>query len=280
MSSTVAESSAPDLGAREIGRLALIAERETGIIIDHNRPDFISSRLNRRIAALGLEDYRQYCDLLETPESSELRQFAEALTTHTTSFFREKPQYDWLVAEGLEALLATGAGIERDIVVWSAACSTGQELYTTAMVLAEHPRPLRFKGIGTDLSQKIIRQAERAVYTLDDIEGIPVDLRRRYILASKRDGDIFRIVPDIRRRCEWRAANLLRSNTFSAIDADIAFLRNVLIYFDKATQSEVLENVISKLRAGGILFTGHAETAEARRHTRLQAVRPSIYRKL
>ena len=271
-----------EIGQREIARIARVAERESGIVVDPSRPDFLVSRLGARLHALNFKGFQEYCDLLEAPSSEELRPFVEALTTHTTSFFRESPQYKWLSDIGLASLICSGAGIQRDLVVWSAACSTGQELFTAMMVLDDYrlstEKALRFRGVGTDLSARIVRQAERAVYSAEDIDTIPLELRRRYLLSSRSNETVVRIVPELRRRCAWRTANLLRSHSFNQIDADIVFIRNVLIYFDRETQAEVLSNVLARLRPGGVLLTGHAETSEARR-LGLETLRPSIYRK-
>ena len=190
-------------------------------------------------------------------------------------------QYDWLRDAGLPALQTRGAGIRRDLVIWSAACSTGQELYSAMMTAASlgdrEDVDLRLRGVGTDLSTRVLRSC-RAIYPAEETADIPIDLRRRFLLSAADGSGQVRIVPDLRRRCRWIRANLASAGDMPAITADVALLRNVLIYFDAATRDRVLRNVIGRIGPGGYLLTGHAETIDPRRYD-LTPVRPSIYGK-
>ncbi len=277
------ERQASSLSDRDLSRLTVIADREAGIELKADKADFLVARVSRLVDLAGVTSFSDYCDLLESPAGrAHLRAFVEAITTHTTSFFRERGQFDWLLGDGFRALWDDGAGHGRDLVFWSAACSTGQELYT-AMICAQQAadttyQSMRYRGIGTDISAKVVAQAERGVYLDADIAGIPRERRPSCLLSSKSGDGRVRIVPDLRRRTEWRTANLTRSGTLSNIEADVAFLRNVLIYFDEDTQLLVARNVLSRIRPGGYLLTGHSETAHARA-LNLTVIRPTIYRK-
>lgn len=267
----------------EIGALARIVHREAGIVISPQKTDFMMARLNRRLTELGLSDFTAYCALIDSPDGvEERRRFVESLTTHTTSFFREGAQYDWLTATGLPALIEAGAGRARDLVIWSAACSIGSELYsaliTTALVADGIPGGLRYRGLGTDISRPVLETAARAIYQADEAAGIPRPLRPRFLLSAKDGGDRVRIAPEIRRRADWRLLNLAQRGGQIDVTVDVVFLRNVLIYFDAPTRAQVLGNVLDRLRPGGFLLTGHSETSEARL-SGLTVIKPSIYRK-
>lgn len=262
--------------------MALIADKEAGIELGADKADFLASRLTKLIAQEGIDGYRGLCDALEQGQSVDLvRKFVEAITTHTTSFFRERGHFDWLWEKGFDELWDNGAGKSRDLVIWSAASSTGQELYS-AMICAQHAAQsfpgFRYRGVGTDISSKVVAQARQGIYSKPDIVGIPQELRRHSLLSSRSDDGRYRIVPDLRRRTDFRIASLTKAGSLANIDADIAFLRNVLIYFDEETQIAVTRNVLSRLRPGGILMTGHSETGHVR-SLDLTVIKPTIYRK-
>ncbi len=266
-----------------IARMSAIAARESGISLGPEKADFLVARLGRIVEQISNGSFNDYCTIIENASNNiEIRQFLEAITTHTTSFFRESGQYEWLDQAGFEMLWGNRIGSKRELVVWSAACSTGQELYT-AMLQAKSSAigslaGLRVKGVGTDLSRSVVATAGRAIYDTTEISGIPVNLRREYLLTSKSNPNVHRISQEIRSMTEWRVGNLTQSSTLTGIEADIVFLRNVLIYFDDETQATVLKNVLSRVRPGGFLLTGHSETARVRTMG-LTVVRPTIYRK-
>lgn len=266
-----------------IARMSAIAARESGINLGPEKADFLVARLGRIVEKMSNGNFSEYCSVIENRNNTtEIRQFLEAITTHTTSFFRENGQYEWLDEAGFDILWSNRTGSKRELVVWSAACSTGQELYTAMLQARSSAKgslaSLRVKGIGTDLSRSVVASAGRAIYDTTEISGIPLHLRREYLLTSKSNPNIHRISQDIRSMTEWRVGNLTQSNTLTGIEADIVFLRNVLIYFDDETQATVLKNVLSRVRPGGFLLTGHSETARVRTMG-LTVVRPTIYRK-
>ncbi|WP_299822361.1 protein-glutamate O-methyltransferase CheR [uncultured Jannaschia sp.] len=272
----------PSLRPDDIRQLVALARAVTGITLSESKTDFLMGRLGRRLAARGLTSYADYCRLL-TNDATERVAFGEALTTHTTSFFREKAQYDWLLAEGLPELDGSGRLKGRDLVIWSAACSTGQEGYSALMVAHQARdrgmRTINPRLIGTDISRPVVGHARQAVYSRAETDGIPPALRPRFLLSSKTANDVHRIVPELREQSSWRTANLLTGEGLDGIAADVVFLRNVLIYFDAEIRGRVIDAVYRRLRTGGFLMTGHTEASHARRDG-LELVRPSIYRKI
>lgn len=265
-------STAPLLEPEMARSLMEIARGASGVALGPAKLDFVRGRLAPRLTALGCRDYHSYLRLLSGPDGPVERQhLIEALATHTTSFFRERRHFDWLQEHGLPRLATAGAGLERDLVIWSAACSTGAELWSAAMVVdafeAEGGRRLRWQGIGSDISERILRHAGNAVFTEDEIEGIPAHLLRRYLMRSRpatcaRGAPVpprYKIVPELRTRCRLVQLNLLDLDAAPVFDADIVLLRNVLIYFSPDDQRAVVAAVARRIRPGGLLLTGHAE---------------------
>lgn len=272
----------PQPTREDVADLVALARTYAGLTLSESKIEFVAGRLGRRLAAHGLPDYAAYRRLLRS-DPAERATFTEALTTHTTSFFRERAQYDWLLEDGLPELHASGALSGRELVVWSAACSSGQEGYTALMVAALAREKglwdLAARLVGTDISRAVLRLAAQAVYSTQEVEGIPRDVRPKFLLSSRSGDGRHRIVPDLRRRASWRQANLAEAQGLHGIAADVVFLRNVLIYFDEEMREAVMANVVERLRPGGFLLIGHTEAQQGRRDG-LEMIRPSIYRRV
>ena len=264
-----------------------LALKVSRINIDPGKADFLQLRLSRRVRALNLDGFEAYECLLKSSEGrKELRSFIEALTTHTTSFFRERHQYDWLESSGIEMLSKDGAGFDRPLVIWSAACSTGAELWSAAMVFADQAGKSggirRFSLLGSDISHAILKKAKGGTYTEDEISGLSPERRQRYLMRSRqffadKGSHFYRIVPELRNMANFFSANLTEHETLPPIVADVVFLRNVLIYFRPDMQAQAIEGVVAKMHPGAVLLTGHAEAIPS--HPLLKAIGPSIYRK-
>ncbi len=280
-----AAPSGPPLSPEAAAAISALVERCAGLHLDPAKTDFITFRVGRRLRELGLADYHTYLGRLEADASgAELRHLVEALTTHTTSFFREAHQYAWLDETGLDMLARTARGPLR---VWSAAASIGAELWSTAILLAERAArgqgPTRWELLGTDVSARVLARAERAIYTEEEIAGLSQGRRARHLMRARRFTDaggrpLWRVVPELRAQARFVRANLQELDTLPDFAADVVFLRNVLIYFAPETRARVVDGVARRLRPGGILFTGHAEAIGE--HPALAPLRPSIYRKV
>jgi chemotaxis protein methyltransferase CheR len=265
--------------------ISALVERGAGLHLDPAKTDFIAFRVGRRLRELGLSDFDAYLARVEADASgAEVRHLVEALTTHTTSFFREAHQYRWLDETGLDMLAETARGPLR---VWSAAASIGAELWSAAMLLAERAGrgrgPTRWELLGTDVSARVLARAKRAVYTEEETAGLSPERRTRHLMRARRLTDasgrpLWRVVPELRAQARFAQANLQDLGDLPDFAADVAFLRNVLIYFAPEAQARVVDGVARRLRPGGILFTGHAEAIG--QHPALEPLRPSIYRKV
>jgi len=248
-------------------RLASFIEDYSGIKMPPSKVTMLEGRLRHRARCTGATSLADYCHMLFDDDGlqAEAVHLIDAVTTNKTDFFREPEHFRILVRQALPTLLADRhAGAQAQVKLWSAACSTGAEPYTLAMVLAEwrqHRPGQRFAILGTDLSTEVLATARRAVYPESMVAAIPPELRYRYLLRSRdRSQRLVRIVPELRSWLSFGRLNLMDADYPVDRDYDVIFCRNVLIYFDKPTQHAVLERLCGHLRPGGYLFLGHSES--------------------
>jgi chemotaxis protein methyltransferase CheR len=281
--STVPPWSQASLGMREFAWLADLVRESSGIALSPAKRTMLEGRLRRRLKMLGLESFGDYVGLLQDPEARtiELQALVDAVATNQTAFFREPAHFDYLAGEGLQRLLSEAQG--RPLRAWSAACSTGEEPYTLAMVLVEAEPALLSGGLailGTDISLTVLRKAARAIYRAADIEAVPRHLRARHFMRSRDpDLDLVRVVPELRRLVRFGHINLTDRTYHLGEPQDLILCRNVLIYFEPAMQRHILAQLCRHLRPGGILCLGHADTTSAV-ELPLRLLRANIYERL
>ena len=258
----------------------------TGINLPPGKVPMIEQRLRRRVLAHELPDTEAYLrKLLEGAlKEDELRIVIDLITTNTTSFFRESDHFTYLRDHILPEHLTKSAPNRARLKVWSAASSEGAEAFTIAMVLAEAQRSGRafdWAVLGTDISIRILEKAQSAVYDVDQLQTVPSDLARRYFLYSDDPALArkARVIPDLRRRVQFRRLNLMDKTYPVDRDVNVIFLRNVLIYFEPADQLRVIERMVGHLVSGGCLFVGHSESMVVR-HPLLAQIAPAVYRKV
>jgi chemotaxis protein methyltransferase CheR len=272
---------------REFEMLSAFIYEHCGIRYPSGKRVTLEARLRKRLRALSLDSFAEYCSRIIGPAASrdEIVRMIDEVTTNRTDFFREPAHFDFLLREVLprmtEAGVGTGVGAHRELIVWSAACSTGEEVYTLAMVLADAadrgPR-VRFSILGTDISTEVLGIARRAVYDEKLIEPVPPAMRRRYLLQSRdRESGLVRIVPELRACARFANLNLLAPFTMRGAP-HVIFCRNVLIYFDRPTQKRVLDRLCHLLAPGGYLFLGHSDSITGL-DLPLGPCVPSVYRK-
>jgi chemotaxis protein methyltransferase CheR len=257
------QSIADQLSNKNFDRLAELIQGYSGIKMPSNKRTMLEGRLRRRIRALDLATLNDYCRYLfdDNGMESEVVHLIDAVTTNKTEFFREPAHFQFLQANALPALARAG---RKTIKAWSAACSTGAEPYTLAMVLEEHyvaNRRQDYSILCTDLCTQVLAQAVAGVFPEAMIDPVAVDLRRRYVMRARdaQRGQV-RIVPKLRSKLAFARLNLMDETYPVADDMDLIFCRNILIYFDKPTQSKVLSRLCGHLRPGGYLFLGHSES--------------------
>jgi chemotaxis protein methyltransferase CheR len=269
----------PGLSRKDFECLANLIQERTGIHLPPAKRTLLESRLGKRVRELGLS-FGGYCQrILDQRDPEELIELIDRVTTNKTDFYREPAHFELLQDQILPALHR--AGPSRELRVWSAACSTGEEPYTLAMVLAEAATRLpglRFRVLATDLSTRVLRHAELAQYTEEQVKPLPLGLRRRWLLRSVDDPDVVRVRRTLRNHVELRRLNLLDADYALGRPQDLVFCRNVLIYFSRALQLEVVRRLADVLSPDGYLFLGHSESLPARELS-LEQIAPTVYRR-
>lgn len=254
----------PDtLGDRDFDRLSALINRVAGIKMPRNKVLMLEGRLRRRVRAKGLATIAQYCNWLFTGNNldGEIVYLINAVTTNKTDFFREPRHFDFLVDSVLPDLAAKG---RASIRAWSAACSTGAEPYTMAMLLDAFARDSQgphFGILATDLDTEVLEIARRGVFPGEMVRPVPPVLRQRYVLQALGAGRTeVRMAPSLRSAIGFARLNLMDERYPVGEPMDLIFCRNVLIYFDRPTQERVVRRLVSCLRPGGYLFLGHSES--------------------
>lgn len=256
-----------------------------GIKMPDVKKTMLQSRLQKRLRMLGLgsyEDYYAYVFSVQGRET-ELSHMVDAVTTNKTDFFREPLHFKYLVETALPGVMAAGRAVDqRYFRFWSAGCSTGAEPYTLAMVLSEFAEKrgaFRYTILGTDISQRVLKEAVTGVYEAQMTDPVPGEMRKKYLLRSKDPRkNIVRIAPEIRAMVKFRQLNFMNEEYNLGQTMDVAFCRNVLIYFDRPTQERVVNRICRYLHPGGYLFVGHSETLNGL-DVPLTQVKATIYRK-
>lgn len=255
------------ISADSFERMADYVTQELGIRMPESKVSLIQSRLFRRVRELELGSLNEYCDYLFSKEGSvsEPEYFLNAITTNKTDFFREPQHFEYLTRVALPELVRSAyTSHAGGLSVWSAACSSGEEPYTLAMVLSEYAagRPgFSFRILATDFSTKVLDQAKDGIYTRQQVEPVPPELRRKYLLYGRgNQHSLVRIKPALREAVSFHHLNFMAADYGVQEMFDIVFCRNVLIYFDRPTQQAVIAKLCRNLNPGGYLFISHSES--------------------
>jgi chemotaxis protein methyltransferase CheR len=228
-----------------------------GIALAEHKENMVYNRLARRLRSTGIRSFGEYLDLVEQPDSEERGQFVNALTTNLTSFFREGHHFEMLATyAAARRRAAPGGGRLR---VWSSACSTGEEPYSAAIVLREAECPAEI--VATDIDTEVLRRAQRGNYALDAVDSVSAERLRRFFLKGigPNEGRIM-VRPELQAMVRFSACNLQGDNWPTGELFDVIFCRNVMIYFSRESQRQVLDRFIRVLRPGGLLCVGHSES--------------------
>jgi len=267
------------LSDREFKFLTELVYERTGIVLGENKRNLLYSRLARRLRALGLSSFKEYCSLLETPAADdELPHMVNAVTTNLTKFFREDHHFEHLRKAVLPSLFDAARRGAR-IRFWSAGCSSGQEPFSIAMTLRDMvPDIARWdcRILATDLDSNMIARCESGRYNEREVESIPSALRNAH-LQKDADGS-FLFSAEIRRLITFRQLNLLERWPMKG-PFDVVFFRNVLIYFDIETQRAILDRMHGLIADDGLLYAGHSENL-TRVTDRFSLIGQTIYRKV
>jgi len=259
------------LAPGEFAKIRELAYRTFGLDLRQGKEELVSARLGRLVREggfRGFDDY--YRHVLGDRTGEALAGLIDALATNHTSFLREPDHFDFLRQQVLPAL----AGRER-VELWSAACSTGEEVWTLACLLNDVLPSRTIRITATDISRKALRFAERAVYPPGRCQGIPAAWLSRYFIQDAAEA--YTVCPRVRAQASFRRLNLVEGFSWPRL-FPVIFCRNVMIYFDRQTQEHLVGRLAACLEPGGYLFVGHAESLIRASHP-LDYVKPAIYRR-
>jgi chemotaxis protein methyltransferase CheR len=235
----------------------------TGIHLSDQKRELVYGRLSRRLRALGLHTFREYRELLERSPDSELVHFRNAVTTNLTFFFREGHHFQYLRDAAIE-LVTSRPPSRRRLRIWSAACSSGEEPYSIAMTLGEafgeQLKEWDVRILATDIDTEMLDRAQAGVYGAKRVPELSAArLERFFTRTANSSGAAYAIKEDLRRLILFKQLNLMEAFPMKG-PLDVIFCRNVIIYFDKATQRELFKRIARLQPAGALLFLGHSET--------------------
>jgi chemotaxis protein methyltransferase CheR len=258
------------------------------LVYDHSRislgPDkreLVAARLGKRLRATNAPSPEAYCALLKAPGAEEeLGNLIDAISTNHTFFFREQAHFDFLRETVIpEVATRRSTGRSPHLRVWSAACSSGEEPYSIAMTLADSRPALPWRIEATDISHRILQRAAAGIYAAEAVERMPAATRKAHFQRGygPREG-YYRVHPTLSEGVSFTHLNLLEGEPPFTEPFQVIFCRNVMIYFDRSTQEELVGRLARRLVPGGYLLVGHSESLTHIRHG-LRTVRPATYQK-
>lgn len=271
----------PRMTDADFSKFSKLIKEEFGIKMPPSKKTMLEARLQKRLRALGFSSHSEYCDFLFSPGGfeKELTQLIDVVTTNTTDFFREPKHFELLLSTVLPDLCQRNS---RPVKLWSAGCSSGEEPYTLCMVLNEFTERnpnFKYSLMATDISTDILRKAMNAVYPMSKVDVVPMAMKKKYLLKSKdKAKPLVRVAPELRRKVDFKRLNFMEPFPFKD-QKDIIFCRNVVIYFDRATQYMLFKKFCATLTKGGYLFIGHSESISGM-ELPVRQIAPTVYQKV
>jgi chemotaxis protein methyltransferase CheR len=280
----------PELTDAEYQTIANFVHKQSGINLLDGKKELVRARLSKRIGQLNFKDFKTYFKyVMSDTTGDEMVFLLDALATNLTSFWREPQHFEFMSREFLPELekrrRRPGGGGPR-LRIWSAACSSGEEPYTIAMIVLDKSPYFAnggdFRILATDLSTKVLNIAKRGQYGPEAVKNIPPQTLRSHLTRvpsdKPRGGDMWRVNENVRRLISFRRFNLMDPLPLKH-PMDLIFCRNVMIYFDRETIAALISKFYKILEVGGYLFIGHSESLSGLKHN-FKYVAPCIYRKV
>jgi chemotaxis protein methyltransferase CheR len=260
-----------------------LIHQETGIWLGDSKVALLCGRLSRRLRTLGISELDEYYDLVTQPDREEERvQMIDAITTNETRFFRDPRHFELLEGRAIPRWRTeVEQGLRQKTVrLWSAGCSSGEEPYSLAMLLARHLPPEQGWNVSilaTDISTRILAQARIGIYNVTKSGDIPEPLLKDCMLKgiAKHDGQM-KVMPEIQALVDFQKLNLTQGPYPPAAHFDVIFCRNVLIYFDLQSKQKAVEHLTCCLARNGLLFVGQAENLSGM-NSELRSLAPAVY---
>jgi Methylase of chemotaxis methyl-accepting proteins len=271
------------LTRRDLNEIAAMIYADAGIALNDSKASLVYSRLSKHIRALGLKGFREYCNLVSSPEgAAERREMLSHLTTNFTRFFRENHHFEHLRDEVLPGLIARAKSGGR-VRIWSAACSDGQEPYSIALTVLQampNAADYDFKILATDIDPKILAIARTGAYDEQALETVSPAMRKQWFREVDINGRRkFQIDDKVKRLITFNELNLMAQWPLKG-PFDVIFCRNVVIYFDEPTQMRIWSRFAGLLAEGGHLYIGHSERVSGESKNAFDNIGITTYRYL
>lgn len=253
------------------------------IRLGSDKQALVAGRLGKRLRQLGLDSFEAYCEFLESTQGAqELGPLVDLISTNHTHFFRESQHLDYLRDHILAEFVPELIKHHEPFRFWSAACSSGEEPYTVAIVLAEYGRKhgtYQWQIEASDISSRVLEHARKGIYPAERVKVPQPDLLPRYFQkGTGANAGFYRIKDALRQSVTFHRLNLLQAQYPVAPGQHVIFCRNVMIYFDAATQQQLVTKLTDHLSPGGYFIVGHSESLLGVKHS-LRTVKPGVYRK-
>ncbi|MFH1746787.1 MAG: CheR family methyltransferase [Planctomycetota bacterium] len=274
-----------DLTREEYDLFRRLVYQKSGINLGDQKMQLVRARLGKRVRAGGFNSYHSYYEYVRDDSSGdELACLIDAISTNTTHLFREKQHFKFMASVLRDWSRDSQWRLQnRNVRIWSAACSSGEEPYSIAMTahgtLSSQPG-LELKILATDISNTMLEQARAGVYETRHLGTVPVKFRQDYFTpVHSATRPTMRVKPCLRRLITFEHFNLMSERFPFRHGFNIIFCRNVMIYFDRATQAVLVEKLVKQLRPEGFLLIGHSESLNSVQHP-LKYIQPAIYQRL
>ena len=244
------------IGNQDYRKICSYLYQSAGIRLGESKQNLVESRLLKRLQALNLSSFAEYIEILEKNSKNETPHLIEAMTTHKTEWFRESIHFDFLKDE-IPKLK------NRPMYIWSAACSTGEEVWSIALLLKEmQVEPKNFRLLGSDISLDVVEVARKGMYPARGSQAPPFNSLTRDFFNLRRDCDPpkLEVKDEYRTSVKFRNVNLVNFDLPGDLKFDFIFLRNVLIYFDLDSTRKVISKITKHLKPGGYLLLGMSES--------------------
>lgn len=266
------------LTRRDLSDIADMIYADAGIFLNESKASLVYSRLSKRLRKIGLTSFRDYCDLVSSERGAEeRREMLSQLTTNFTKFYRERHHFEHFASDVLPPLMARAKAGGR-VRIWSSACSLGHEPYSLAMtILSAFPDACNydFRLLASDIDPKVVASASEGIYTADAIEPVGPQFRKDYFDDLGRGK--FQVKQNVKDLISFRELNLIANWPFKG-KFDVIFCRNVVIYFDDATQAKIWQRYSDVLLKGGYLYIGHSERLSGSAKSRFNNVGVTAFR--
>ncbi|MDI6402435.1 protein-glutamate O-methyltransferase CheR [Balneolaceae bacterium ANBcel3] len=264
-----------ELKSSDFNKIRSVLYDYCGIDMHEGKEALVKARVLKRLRMLKMTTFKEYFDYMESDASgAEFLALVDVLTTNKTSFFRESAHFDFIRSEVIPKIHG------QNVTWWSAGCSSGEEPVSWAITYLEEKKK-GFNGsariLATDISSIVLQKAKRAMYSKENMEGMPDIIRRDYFMRSPMDPDMYQVKENVRSMIRYGRLNLKEAWPMKG-PFHIIMCRNVMIYFDRPTQSKLVDRFCDLLAPGGYLFLGHSESISGSSHG-LKNIKPAVYQK-